>query len=139
MGKPSGRPVSHDQDVACDKFYKNFVTEMWWSVRLLVLAGQMRNMSNEVIEEFAAREWGIVGSNLTQVETKENMKLKLGRSPDMADCFAYGVELARRLGFTILRLKPATEPKEDTRWKQKIREQGRAYWSAGQLPMSATR
>jgi hypothetical protein len=134
MGKPTDRVVSEDKDMACDKFYKNFVTEMWWSVRLIVMAGQFRNMTNDAIEEFGAREWGKVGGNLIQVEPKEEMKKKIGRSPDLADSIVYLVELARRKGFSIRRLKPENEPEADNRWKQKLRDQGRSYWNAGVMP-----
>lgn len=134
MGNASSdRYVSEDREVLCKDYYKNLVTEYWWSVRLVVMAGQMRGMSEECIDDFSSREWGIVGNNKTQVEPKEDMKKKVGRSPDDGDCLTYGVELARRKGFKIRRLQPAVEPEEDEAWKAKVRNIGRNYWSAGSM------
>ena len=83
MGKPTDRPVGADIDKPCDKYYKNFVSELWWSIRLVVLARQMKNLPNDAIDDLTQREWGIVGANLTQVEPKADMKKKIGRSLTM--------------------------------------------------------
>jgi hypothetical protein len=58
-------------------------------------------MTEDVLMEFCQREWGVAGKNKIQVEPKADMKLKTGRSPDLADTIAVGVEGARRLGFII--------------------------------------
>jgi hypothetical protein len=149
MGRPTERPVSADIkmrdkdgrmiDMPCSQYYKNFVSEMWYSVRWIVIGGQFRGMTDSAIDEFSAREWGIVGNNLTMVEKKEDTKLKLGFSPDIADSIVYLVELARQKGFVIRRLKPMEEPEADEGWKTKLRAQGRAYWNCGVMPRSQTR
>ena len=132
-GSPSDRPVSHDIDVPCNRYYKKFVSELWFSVAWMVKSGQFRGMTGGEIEEFCSREWGLVGNNLTEVEPKADMKKKTGRSPDEADCVAVGVEGARRLGFIIRKLKPAKEPETDQRWRRDLREKSEKFWRSGQL------
>jgi hypothetical protein len=136
MGSASAdRPVSADNPMACKDFYANLVTEFWWSVRMVVLAGQMRNMGEDAIDDFANREWGRTGKK-TQIEPKQDMKKKIGRSPDDGDALSFGIELARRKGFVIRKLKPANEPPKTENWKRKIREDGNAYWRAGRMPLT---
>lgn len=101
MGPASEKKVSAQIDMPCKEYYFNYITELWYSVRYVVEAGQFRGMSEEVLMEFSQREWTVVGKNKIQVEPKPKMKLKTGRSPDLADAVAVGIEGARRLGFVI--------------------------------------
>jgi hypothetical protein len=132
-GKASQRKVSHDIDVLCCDHYSKFVTELWYSVRYIVEAGQFRGMTEEVMMEFCAREWCMVGANKIEVEPKEKMKLKTGRSPDLADCVAVGVEGARRLGFIIKRIASAEYRETDWRWKRELREKARELLRSKEL------
>lgn len=121
-GTASDRKVSGDIDVVAKDYYANKITEMWYSVRLVVEAGQWRGMSQEVLQEFCQREWGQVGKNKIQVEPKADMKKKTGRSPDLADAVAIGVAGAIERGFLIERLKSARQAVRDDRWKRELRE-----------------
>lgn len=121
-GTASDRKVSADIDVFAKDYYANKITEMWYSVRLIVEAGQWRGMSAEVLQEFCQREWGQVGKNKIQVEPKADMKKKTGRSPDLADGVSVGVAGAIERGFIIERLKSAHQAVRDDRWKREIRE-----------------
>jgi hypothetical protein len=132
-GAPTDRPVSHDIDVPCKKHYRKFISELWFSVRYIVISGQFRGMTDGEIEEFCSREWGMVGNNLIEVEPKEAMKKKTGRSPDEADAVAILVEGARRLGFVIRKLKPAVEVESDDTWKRDLDKKAKKFWKAGQL------
>lgn len=111
-GPASEKPVSEHIQMPCKDYYFNYVTEMWYSVRHIVESGQFRGMNEDVLMEFCQREWGVTGRNKIQVEPKEDMKLKTGRSPDLADCISFGIEGARRLGFVIKNLGkgPAVVP-----------------------------
>jgi len=100
-GPASEKPVSEQIAMACKDYYFNYVTEMWYSVRHIVESGQFRGITEDVLMEFCQREWGMAGKNKIQVEPKADMKLKTGRSPDLADCVSIGIEGARRLGFII--------------------------------------
>lgn len=98
-GKPTPRPVSLEMYIfdpkerrkrlkRCDEHYDRFVTELWWTVRLCVESKQMRGLPEAVLEEFCMREWDKIRENKMCVETKKEMKERVGRSPDLADwCF----------------------------------------------------
>lgn len=111
-GSPTKRPVSADEYIndiqtgqrrlkRCDEHYIKFVTEMWFSVRLAVLAKQIRELPKDVAEEFYMREWTKEKGDRYELETKEETKKRMGASPDLADWAAIIMEGARRLGFTI--------------------------------------
>jgi hypothetical protein len=124
-GTASQRKVSANIDVVCKDYYSKFITELWWSVRLSIEAEQFRGMTEEVMMEGCQREWKTVGNNKTEVESKEEMKLKTGRSPDLFDCLAIGIEGARRLGFVIKKLGTVEEKFKDDRWKSDLMKKAR--------------
>lgn len=132
-GKPTGRPVSSGIDVICADYYSKFVTELWFSVRLIVEADQLRGMTEELMLEGASREWKMVAGNKTEVESKKEMKLKTGRSPDLFDCLVCGVEGARRMGFSISHQRVSLPEREDNSWKRDLREQSHQFWQGKQL------
>jgi hypothetical protein len=132
-GKPSERPVSRDIDITCRDYYANFVTELWYSTRLAIEAGQVRGMDEELVQEGCAREWTNVGANKIKVETKDEMKLKSGRSPDLYDCFACGLEGARQRGFVISRLGSTESAVRDNRWKRELIQKAAAVRAAHDL------
>jgi hypothetical protein len=135
-GSPSERPVSNGIDMLCKEYYSKFVTELWYSVRLIIEAGQFRGMTEDVMAEGCSREWTIVGANKIEVEPKDKTKLKIGRSPDIFDCTACGVELARRLGFKIDRLGADRVGPGNSRWKTELKERARVLWRSGDLVYS---
>jgi len=139
-GKPSERKVSYDIDISCRDYYSKFVTELWGSVRLTVEAGQFRGMTEDVLHEFCTREWKMASGNRMEAETKDDMKKKCGRSPDLADGVAIGLEGARQLGFVIRRLKPENEEEVNPgawKWKQELRDRVRKIREASELNYSA--
>lgn len=117
-GVPTDRPVSMDHLVLdvktnlrrlklCSEHYSKRVTEYWFSVRYAVESQQLRNLPEEAREEFCQREWTMTsrgGASRYELESKGDMKERIGRSPDMADSVAIGVEGARRRGFQISKL-----------------------------------
>lgn len=131
-GKPSERPVSREIPMTCRDYYFNFVTELWYSVRLAIEARQIRGMGEELVQEGCSREWTNVAANKIQVETKSDMKLKCGKSPDLFDCFVCGLEGARQKGFVITRLGEHSEEIRDRRWKRELIQkalQAREAWA----------
>lgn len=94
-GRASEMPVSeHIQKPAREAYY-NRVTELWYSFRLLVINGQVRGLDNDTALEFCQRVHGLTG-NLTQIETKKDMKARTKRSPDLADATVVLTELFRQ-------------------------------------------
>lgn len=124
-GRPSERQVTwipSDQKMTCREYYSKFVSELWYSVALIIQSSQFRGMTEEMMAEGSMREWGIVGANKIEVEPKDKMKVKTGRSPDLFDALVSGVELARRLGFVITMAVAKGALKIDDGWRQRLKE-----------------
>lgn len=133
-GSPTSRPVSLDLYIwddkerrrrlkRCDEHYSKFVTELWFSMRYAVEAGQVRGLPEDVMEEFCMREWNKVRNDKIEVEKKEDMKDRVGRSPDLADWCSICVEGARQRGFTISRLASAEALKQSRDWLLDLEKQ----------------
>lgn len=148
-GPATERPVTDDtyridpktgekRLLKCFEQYSKFVTEMWFSVRELVEAGQARGMPKEVAEEFALREWRWVSGPVGQryeLETKPEFKARNGgRSPNKADATSICVEGARRLGFVIKNLKSNRQDREtEDRWLERELERHRRFVKSSEL------
>lgn len=138
MGKATEREVAAGMDVKCCDFYANFITELWYRVRLVVEARQWRGMKQDVMWEFCSREWAKTVGNKIQVEPKDKMKLKTGRSPDMADAVAIGVEGAVQRGFSIAKMTPLKRPSDPSEmWKTEARAKARDVWHKRDLNYAA--
>lgn len=128
-GKPSKRPVRQDLWVdepdgtrrlkRCDEEYYDFITELWFSVRYCIEANQMRELPEEFITEGCARIYERVAGNKLAVESKsdpkkkEDLKRRLGHSPDCFDALCIGMEGARQRGFQIAKLGESIESNEN--------------------------
>ena len=135
-GTPSERKVSQNIDVKCSDYYSKYITELWYSVRLIIEAGQFRGLTQDAMQEGCAREWKLVGKNKIEVETKAEMKTKTGRSPDLFDALAIGCEGARRCGFIIAKLGNLEYEEKDHNWKRDLQEKARKVATAGALTYS---
>lgn len=100
-GKPSERMVSAKIRVPASTYYFNFVAELWFSIAYLIQSDQLRGLPTSVMTEGCLRGWEIVRDKKLKVETKEEMKVRTTRSPDIFDSFVVGLEIARRLGFEL--------------------------------------
>lgn len=132
-GMATTRPVSDDLFVdddtsgmgrkrlkRCDEHYSKFITEMYFSVRLLVECKQAREFPKSAVKEFSEREWVWARGTRYELETKEDFKKRCGYSPNKADAVAIAVEGARRLGFQIGRIKETRQSdSEDRNWLER--------------------
>lgn len=148
-GLPTNRPVNEDMPYIdpktgmsrqrlCHEYYIKFVTELWFSVNMIVQAGQLRGLCDEVFEEFQMRIWRLVGDKRelepkSGTKEKPGMKQRTGRSPDLADSFAGMVEMARRRGFTIKSLMNPDAAWKHAEYLRKLQKEAMKYWTAGQL------
>ncbi len=132
-GASTQRPVSLDLYIldpktrvrrlkTCYEHYSKFVTELWFSVRYAIEAGQVRGLTEDVMEEGCMREWCEVTGNRKELETKADMKERVGRSPDLFDWLAIAVEGARRRGFQISRLANQDNDATDRQWLDDLRQ-----------------
>jgi hypothetical protein len=136
-GKASEKPVSSEIQTLCRDYYSKFVTELWFSVRMAVESQQFRGMSEDLCTEFCQREWKMVSGNRIEVEAKEEMKQKSGRSPDLADAVAVGLFGARQRGFMITKLSSLAPIKHGPDWRKGFKEKARKLSKNGLLNHSA--
>ena len=147
-GNPTDRPVTNDLLIydektrakrlkRCDEHYSKFVTELWFSVRYVIEGGQSRDLPNESVEELCAREWISVRGDKKEVEKKEDMKKRFGRSPDIGDWTAICVEGARRLGFIMSKMTSQQAAKQDDAWKDKLRKRSESLKKSYELTYSS--
>jgi hypothetical protein len=121
--------------VLCSEHYSKFVTELWYSVRYAIESNQIRSLPLDVMYEGCQREWKIVRGNRIEIETKEEMKLRTGRSPDLFDWLATAIEGARRKGYFISKL--ANEMPNNTKdWMVDMRNKQRFLGKRHQLDFS---
>lgn len=141
-GRATDRPVSIDTYIfdpkthqrrlkLCSEHYDRFVSELWYSIRYVVEADQMRGLPDNVMDELCMREWSRKG-DIIVLETKDDMKERIRRSPDLGDWLAICVEGARRRGFMVGKLGPGTADEsydggdyfdtEDQEWQQSIED-----------------
>lgn len=133
-GRPSERNVSSEIQVPCREYYSKFVTELWFTVRYAVEAGQFRGMTEEAMTEFSQREWKMVSGNRIEVEAKDEMKVKTGRSPDLADAIAIGMHGAVNRGFLITKLATLSPKlKKGPDWRDELKKRARSFNRSGQL------
>jgi hypothetical protein len=101
-GAASDLAATNTDEKTGKQAYCNRVSELWWTVKEFVHSDQVRGLSKEAAREFLSRKYeerkGADGLRI-QVETKPDMKLRLGKSPDTADACVGLLELCRqRLG-----------------------------------------
>lgn len=105
----------------CREVFDRFVTELWFAIRHCIVADQMRGLPQEVIDEGSQRKWELVRGNKYSIETKDDMKERGLRSPDLCDAVVAACEGARRLGFPLGKHTPPG--KRGNKWLEAMSEQ----------------
>jgi hypothetical protein len=113
-GVPSERPVRFDLFVdesdgskrlkTSREHYSKRITEIWFSVSEAIQSEQIRGLSQTTIDEGCARIYKVVRGDKIELETKDDYKERVGKSPNEFDALGIGIERARQLGFKIQRL-----------------------------------
>jgi hypothetical protein len=116
----------------CVDVFQYFVSELWFALKHCIVADQMRGMPQEAIDEGSLRKFEIVSGGKERVESKDDMKERGLRSPDICDAIVAALEGARRLGFplgkhvTIGTNKPPNDQwlqaKAEQQWKRSMQE-----------------
>jgi hypothetical protein len=96
-GKPSDMPASEEDPRPANQVYDRRITELWFSVAAFVKNAQLGGLTEDDCQQFCARQYDFVAKKYV-LEKKEDLKPRLGRSPDDADSVAVMVEVARRMG-----------------------------------------
>lgn len=108
QSRASDAPISLDNPTPAHEEYANRASELWYSLKPLLRAGQFKvGNQPEVIREMSLRTYKRKGDKII-IESKEDMKLRLnGKSPDRGDAVALCADLCRqRLGLSS-KEKPA--------------------------------
>lgn len=104
--------------------YSKFVSELWWAWRLAIESDQIRGLSFDVVLDASPREWYKSKGDKIDIETKKDMRLRTGCSPDLADWAAIIIDGARRRGFQIMKIGQQPIKKRGPDW---LDEQAREY------------
>jgi hypothetical protein len=96
-GKPSDMPASEEDNRPSHQVYDRRVTELWFSVAAFVKGSQLGGLTEDDCTQFCARQYDYVSKKYI-LEKKEDLKPRLGRSPDDADSVAVMIEVARQMG-----------------------------------------
>lgn len=96
-GKASERPVSLTDKAPGHERYANRVSELWWTGKELIRNKQLFGISRELVREMTERQYTTEkGLNMRiRVETKSDMKARIGKSPDISDAAFILIELCR--------------------------------------------
>jgi hypothetical protein len=119
--------------VKSSEYYSKRVSEMWYSVREAIEGKQIRELPHSVMMEGCQRTFRIVKGNKIEVEPKEDMIARLGRSPDLFDALAIGIEGARQRGFKIKRIGDKTVSPQSSIWFTKQYEKTQSFLKSRQL------
>jgi len=83
------------------ELFDRFVSELWWAGRAWMEEGMVGGLNEDykmLRDQLAARQYETVKEKKIRIETKREMKERLGYSPDEADAFVMLIELLRRKG-----------------------------------------
>jgi hypothetical protein len=99
-GKASDLAVSLSSPLKGKELYYDRVTELWYRGREMLRQGQLKGIDPRFQREMCARKYGTTGAEKKiYVESKEDMKLRTGFSPDIADAGFILLDLAcNRMG-----------------------------------------
>lgn len=117
-GAASDMPASAVDPRPSKEAYDRRVTELWYTIRTFLEAEQLKGLYHEAIVQLCTREYEDLGKKV-KLETKEECKKKLGRSPDHGDAVAGICEIARRNGITAHGLVARST---DRTWEKVSRE-----------------
>lgn len=128
-GAPSDLPINSDGKPAKEA-YTNRVTELWFQDVEFIQSGHIKGLPIEAAKDLKSRKYETMkqgGQCRNRVESKEDMKKRIGRSPDDGDAFSIGVELLRqRHGFVAGGLEGKRAQRKST-WLSKQRSASSVY------------
>jgi hypothetical protein len=123
-GSASDLPVSLSDRTPSKARYTNRVTELWFSGRELMRTGQLKGVSPDLAREMCARRYETRKDvSLRMVaESKQDMKMRTGKSPDIADAAFILVDLCRqRFGFWSKNPESLKSGSSNDKWFQRMR------------------
>jgi hypothetical protein len=97
-GKASDRRVSMNSQLTGEELYMNRVSELWFVGKEFMRTRQMFGLTAELAKEFCIRRYEMIksGTLRVKVESKSELRGRIGSSPDMADAAFVALDLARQ-------------------------------------------
>jgi hypothetical protein len=120
-GSPTERFLKQGETDKCEDLYLYFVTELYFRTRAFAEEGALGGIANldpKTMEDLTSRRYTVRQSGDRKkvvIETKPEVKKRLGRSPDYGDSFSQFGELMARKG--ILPGKKSQASGQADRWK----------------------
>lgn len=96
-GRPSEMIVSESDSRPASEVYDRRVSELNISIRAFATTNSLRGLSTIACQQACSRKLVYKGKKY-RVETKTEMKKRIGRSPDHLDAVAIGIDLCRQRG-----------------------------------------
>ncbi|MDE2102728.1 MAG: hypothetical protein KGL39_36120 [Patescibacteria group bacterium] len=103
-GEATDRNLRGDDNRKCSEIYRLFVSELWFRASEYMKAGFIGGLSNldpRTTDDLSARRYELkhgTKGQMMQVESKEDLRKRIGRSPDFGDALVQFGELLIRLG-----------------------------------------
>lgn len=95
-GRASDMPASGVDATPSSEVYINKVSEMWFVGREYIRSGQIRGIYPALATELCARSYSTKNRGKIQIESKTELRKRIGKSPDLSDAAALCLELCRR-------------------------------------------
>lgn len=124
-GAPSDMVVSQDDPRPSKEVYDRRVTELWFNAREMVLSGQLRGLTRDMVSQFCRRLYEIPAKKYV-LEKKVDYKARLGRSPDDADACVVLCEVARNNGMVVMG-QPGEAVRKEGRWLDEAKKYDDLY------------
>jgi hypothetical protein len=121
-GAPTDRKLKITDVETSDELFDRFVSELWWAGRAWMEEGLVGNITAEfktLRQQLSAREYETVKDKKISIETKKDMKERVGYSPDEGDAFVLLIELLRRKGAVVGTPGPAQPGSPDSRLQKR--------------------
>lgn len=120
-GSPSENPVSDEDSRSCKDVYDRKVSELWFSFRKWVMEERIGGVDLQTLQEFCSRVFDDTKRKIS-VEPKKEMKLRTGKSPDLADAAVVLLDLVRK----TTSLEPRAK-KSDAAWESLVKQGDSIY------------
>jgi len=97
-GKASDRRVSMNSKLVGEELYVNRVSELWFVGKEFIRTQQLKGVDLDLAKEMCNRQYEMVksGTLRVKIESKVDVKARVGSSPDLGDAAFITLELARQ-------------------------------------------
>lgn len=91
----SDTPISATDPMPANERYADRPSELWYSGKYLLWTEQLKGISPDLAQEMVSRSFTESGGKI-KIESKDKMKVRIGKSPDISDAAFCGLDVARQ-------------------------------------------